>query len=100
MSRVTVVPDDKVVTVDGVPVWFDFTIDSDIHAVQWYESHGVVEYREVVDGVSVPTRIETISSLSPFDYLSPLRSQAQIDQCDARDGWHWDATTSSCVRDT
>jgi len=100
MSRVTIVPDDKVVAVDGVPVWFDFTIDADIHAVQWYETHGTVEYRELVDGVSVPIKVETITSLAAFDHLSGERSQAQIDQCNAREDWHWDEATSSCVKDT
>ena len=100
MSRKTIVPDDQVVTVDGVPVWFTYSFASDVNAVQWYETLGTVEYREMVDGQSVPTRIDDITSFEPYEYLLPLRSQAQIDQCNATDGWHWDEASDSCVRDS
>ena len=43
MSRITIVPDDQVVTVDGVPVWFTYSFASDINALQWYDTYGVVE---------------------------------------------------------
>ena len=100
MSRITIVPDDQVVTVDSVPVWFTYSFASDVNAVQWYETLGTVEYRDMVDGQSVPTRIENITSFEPYEYLLPLRAQAQIDQCNARDGWHWDEASDSCVRDS
>jgi len=97
MSRITIVPDDQVVTVDGVPVWFTYAFDADVNAVQWYDTEGTVEYREMVDGQSVPTRIEKITTFEPYEYLLPLRSQAQIDQCNARPYWHWDEASNSCV---
>jgi len=100
MSRITIVPDDQVVTVDSVPVWFTYSFASDVNAVQWYETLGTVEYRDMVDGQSVPTKIENITSFEPYEYLLPLRAQAQIDQCNARDGWHWDEASDSCVRDS
>jgi len=100
MSRITIVPDDQVVTVDSVPVWFTYSFASDVNAVQWYETLGTVEYRDMVDGQSVPTRIENITSFEPYEYLLPLRAQAQIDQCNARDGWHWDEASGACVRDS
>ena len=100
MSRITIVPDDQVVTVDDVPVWFTYSFDSDVNAVQWYDTQGTVEYREMVDGQSTPTRIENITSFGPYEYLLPLRSQAQTDQCNARDSWHWDEASATCVRDS
>ena len=100
MSRIRIVPDDQVVTVDGVPVWFTYSFDSDINAVQWYDTYGVVEYREVVNEVNTPTRQENITDFSPYEYLLPLRQQAMEDQCNARNGWHWDSPSDSCVRDT
>jgi len=100
MSRITIVPDDQVVIVDGVPVWFTYSFASDVNAVQWYETLGTVEYREIVNGQSVPTRIDDITSFEPYEYLLPLRSQAQIDQCNATDGWHWDEASGACVRDS
>ena len=51
MSTLTIVPDDKIITVDGVGVICDFDIDSDIHAVQWNGTSGHVEWK---DGVGKP----------------------------------------------
>ena len=45
MSTLTIIPDDKIIIVDGVAVVCDFDIDSDIHAVQWDGSSGHVEYK-------------------------------------------------------
>jgi hypothetical protein len=100
MSRITIVPDDQVVILDDVPIWFTYAFASDVNAVQWYETLGTVEYREIVNGESTPTRIDEITSFEPYEYLLPLRAQAQIDQCNARDGWHWDTTSGTCVRDS
>ena len=101
MSRITIVPEDQVVTVDSVPVWFAYSgFDSDVNAVQWYDTQGTVEYRVVVNGAWEATRIENITSFEPYEYLLPIRAQAQIDQCNARDGWHWDSASGACVRDS
>ena len=45
MSTLTIVPDDKIISVDGVGVICDFDIDSDIHAVQWNGTTGHVEWK-------------------------------------------------------
>ena len=45
MSRLTIVPDDKLIIVDGVGVSCDYDIDSDIHAVQWNGTNGWVEWK-------------------------------------------------------
>lgn len=48
--RVTIVPEDGFVSVDGVGFPnLVFTIDPNIHAVQWYETYGEVEYKPVFD---------------------------------------------------
>ena len=100
MSRITIVPDDQVVTVDGVPVWFTYSFASDVNAIQWYDTYGVIEYREIINEVNTPTSQENITDFSPYEYLLPLRQQAMEDQCNIRDGWHWDSPSDSCVRDT
>lgn len=41
--KLTIIPSDKVVIIDGVFKKFDFTIDSNFHAVQWDGSNGFVE---------------------------------------------------------
>jgi len=71
--RVTIIPEDKWIRKDDVstnlPEWnFD---DSNIHAIQWYEDHGEIEWKN-------PQRNESIaddSILQPYittldEYLS------------------------------
>lgn len=51
--RLTIVPIDQLVIIDGVCVsGIDMsTIDDNIHAVQWYGSHGEVEFKpQKIDG--------------------------------------------------
>lgn len=45
--RVTIINDDAAVYVDGLALWpIDLTgLPSDVHAVQWYDVHGEVEFR-------------------------------------------------------
>jgi len=45
MSTLTIVPVDKVIIVDGIPVVCDFDIDPDIHAVQWDGTKGWIEWK-------------------------------------------------------
>lgn len=104
MARITIVPDDQVVTVDGEPVWFTYTLDADINAIQWYDTVGTIERREMIDGHSSPTSIEQIDSFSDYEYLLPLREAARAEQeiarCDVKIGYHWDAATETCVKDS
>lgn len=41
--RLTIIPSDRTVIIDGVGRVFDFEIDPNIHAVQWREDRGTVE---------------------------------------------------------
>lgn len=46
--KLTIVPDDKVVIVDG-EVYFDVdvsSIDANIHAIQWYDTYGEIEFKD------------------------------------------------------
>jgi hypothetical protein len=46
--RLTIIPDDKFVSVDGVGyLKVEFTVDSNIHAVQWIDTRGWIEYKEI-----------------------------------------------------
>ena len=58
--RVTIIADDAAVYVDGVALGpIDLTgLSSDIHAVQWYDTHGEIELRSGQN--------ELISDFSPF----------------------------------
>lgn len=41
--RVTIIPADSCVIVDGQPRKFSFTVDENYHAVQWHGDHGNIE---------------------------------------------------------
>lgn len=59
--RVTIVPDDGFVSKDGVGYsGVTFSIDSSIHAVQWYGTYGEVEFKVVVDGVNITKQQNSI----------------------------------------
>ena len=104
MSRISIIPDDNSMVVDGVAGFFSYDIGSDINAVQWYGENGTVEYREVVDGRSIPTSIDDITSFSPYESLIPQWEQAVLDAkviaCENNVGYHWDAASGTCVRDS
>lgn len=50
--RATIVADDSIVIVEGMPETVDLSgLDEDIHAVQWYDGRGEIEYKtDYVDG--------------------------------------------------
>lgn len=60
--RVTVVPEDSIVIVDGVPVTTGLPpLDPDIHAIQWQGDHGVIEKR-----VGEAEPFKDIALIQPF----------------------------------
>jgi len=62
MARITIVPDDGNLLVDGVVRTVDMTgMDTAIHAVQWFDTVGEIEYTPA-DG----RRNEVITDISPF----------------------------------
>ena len=44
MPRVTVVPSDKSISVDGLPIVFDFDFPASMHALQWDGQQGHIEW--------------------------------------------------------
>jgi hypothetical protein len=81
--RVTIIPEDKWIRKDNVsaklPEW-NFN-DPDIHAIQWYDTKGEIEYKETEDS---PQRNESItddSILQPYldalsEYLDNLSTSS------------------------
>lgn len=51
----TIIPSDSIVTIDGVSFsGIDMSgLDPTIHAVQWYETHGELEIKNIVTGKMV-----------------------------------------------
>ena len=67
--RVTIVPIDKIVNIDGTVIsGVDLSfIDPSVHAVQWYGTTGSVEYKDVnLDDIIKLTHQEEITDIAPF----------------------------------
>jgi hypothetical protein len=60
---VRIVREDKMVQVNGEALYFDFTIDNNIWAVQFHANHGHIEYNDA----NIPN--EDISSISQFQHI-------------------------------
>ncbi len=66
--RVTILPDDKSVSVDG-EVYSDLDLsflDPTIHAVQWYDTHGEIERKD-----PVTKRMTSNEDITSFDAFQP-----------------------------
>lgn len=37
---VTVIPGDRIIIVDGAPLWFAFEAPANLHALQWHDGAG------------------------------------------------------------
>lgn len=80
--RVTIIPDDGFVSVDGLGfVALDLSfMPSEIHAVQWYHNEGDVEYR---DARGRSTRNETITDLTLYaqalNVWRAAKAQAEVE---------------------
>lgn len=66
MMRVTIIPVDGSVSVDGKGFGgLDLSfMDASVHAVQWYETHGEIEVKDPVTGRMVAN--EVITSIDAF----------------------------------
>jgi len=64
--RLTIIPVDGYVSVDGKGFWginLSF-VDASVHAVQWYETHGEIERKDPITGRMVAN--EVITSIGSF----------------------------------
>lgn len=77
--RVTIITQDKSVTIDGVS--FDkldlSAIDPSIHAVQWYGTEGEIEIKDA-RGRMIENR--EITSFDEFAFVIPLWEAAQVEK--------------------
>ena len=60
--KLTIIKDDSLVQVDGDNRNFSFTIDSNIHAIQWYGTEGNIEYNDGSPNLD-------ITDISDYQYL-------------------------------
>ena len=45
-DNITVIPADNLISVNGTPLWFTFSAPANVHAVQWHNGAGHVEYND------------------------------------------------------
>jgi hypothetical protein len=72
--RLTIIPEDKTVIIEGRSyTGMDLSsIDSNIHAIQWYDTFGIVEYKDA-------SQHERIEDISDYSYLLDLCKEKDIE---------------------
>lgn len=48
-EHITVIPSDKTIIINGEALIFDFVADENIHAIQWYDGAGHIEYTSALN---------------------------------------------------
>ena len=73
--RLTVIPSDNIIIKDGQRLVFQFAAPADLHAIQWYGTHGFVE---TTDGKQ--ERIDSLNSVQAYidAYASEVTRLANI----------------------
>lgn len=79
-KRITIVKDDNLVTVDGVSVEFNFDIDSSIHAVQWFNTYGEIEYNDDRENEEITSIASFIHILNQFAAVVAQAAQDKQDE--------------------
>lgn len=63
-QHVTVIPSDQLIAVDGVPLWFGFAAPANLHAIQWHNGTGEIEW---TDDINHPlTSADYAEDVAPF----------------------------------
>ena len=63
-QHVIVVPSDRLIIVDGTPLQFDFPVPENLHAIQWHNGTGEMEWR---DDINPPlTLADYAEDVAPF----------------------------------
>ena len=85
--KVSIIPSDKTIIVDGQALTFDYDIDPTIHALQWDGDSGEIEYND--DGIANEqftdsTLVDTLVSAYE-DEVERLEAEAQavVDEAEA-----------------
>lgn len=65
--KLIVITDDKMVSVEGYALNFDFIIDKNIHAIQWHNTKGEVEFKDYTPNL-------VITDIAPYQYLVDAHS--------------------------
>jgi len=84
--KVSIIPSDKTIIVDGQALTFDYDIDPTIHALQWDGDSGEIEYNDGIanEQFTDSTLVDTLVSAYE-DEVERLEAEAQavVDEAEA-----------------
>ena len=63
-QHVTVIPSDALIAIDGIPLWFDFAAPATLHALQWHDGAGEMEWTDDINHPLTPGDYE--ADVAPF----------------------------------
>ena len=69
--RVTIVPEDQYIAVDYIGYNINTEYDQTVHAIQWYDTHGTIEYK-----AKAAETFTDISKIQP--YINAFMEQRRI----------------------
>lgn len=78
--RLSIIADDKTVCISGVCYGgLDLNLlPTNIHAVQWYETFGEIEFKSVLENNQIiKPQNEVITDIAPFMFVEPLWQTAK-----------------------
>jgi len=77
--KVSIIPSDKTIIVDGQALTFDYDIDPTIHAIQWDEDSGEIEYKDGIGNEQFTDSTLVDSLISAYeDEVERLEAEAQV----------------------
>lgn len=92
--KVTIIVEDSIVIIDGI-VYEDIdlsSLDSDIHAIQWYDTYGEIEVKDSIQHKKDKNNSSYIERMNRFNldifdtyYFQHIVDKIQKDNTDAND---------------
>ena len=93
-QHVIVVPSDRLIIVDGTPLQFDFPAPEKLHAVQWHEGSGHMEW---TDDINHPlTSADYAGDVAPFVALWETEKARLEEKAAAAEGTTSSSRFKSC----
>lgn len=88
--RLSIIADDKAVCINGVCYGgLDLNLlPTNIHAVQWYETFGEIEFKSVLENNQIiKPQNEVITDITPFMFVEPLWQAAKATYEEEKARW-------------
>lgn len=76
--QLTIIPEDQTIIKDGEALKFAFAADAGIHAIQWYDTYGTIEYK-----AGPAEHFTDQAAVAPFDQAFEVERQRIADEAAA-----------------